>query len=384
MPISVKNQRLLSFDFTSTHPHAVFSVDFHRTLRIPDDGETYGLPPSKGGFPVREIDEYKTRVPVEWIEKGGVMVPMYQSEAMWMSFSAASDPQRGQIPFAVKVTAGKVSAVTGDPYSPGLKEKDYMVSPPQPWLDGFCVEKGKIRQFVAVQMGQGLTVESQITGKEEVGGLQIEVFPMKRDFFEKNFPVRPPLRESRSLVSMEAYTQSLEVCSMASAGGVTFSASASMGMGAGGEMTQEIYDDKHGLEAWDIEAGQRIFIHLANAFVWRAITGENPPTTPFGPSDYTPMGFPWYDYYKESEIALDATPAMRQIQSVLELGFQKGLTPILDNASIDTTTTRTINLGTPRPPPGVRDGNWLNPGPPPRRQTSKSVSESLIRITSKP
>lgn len=32
----------------------------------------------------------------------------------------------------------------------------YLVAPDQPWLDGFCVQKGLIRQFVAMPLGQGL------------------------------------------------------------------------------------------------------------------------------------------------------------------------------------------------------------------------------------
>jgi hypothetical protein len=30
-----------------------------------------------------------------------------------------------------------------------------VVLPEQPWLDGYCVEKGYIRQFVAMPLGEG-------------------------------------------------------------------------------------------------------------------------------------------------------------------------------------------------------------------------------------
>ena len=61
--------------------------------------------------------------------------------------------------------------------------------PKQPWLDGFCVEKGIIRQFVAMPLGEGYTAEEQITGEAEHGGLQIEIFPMKREVFERRYPI---------------------------------------------------------------------------------------------------------------------------------------------------------------------------------------------------
>ena len=68
---------------------------------------------------------------------------------------------------AVKVAAGKVNAVTGEPWSDGLTERpqDYLVVPDQPWLDGFCVEKGLVRQFVATPLGEGYTAEEQLTGR---------------------------------------------------------------------------------------------------------------------------------------------------------------------------------------------------------------------------
>ena len=57
--------------------------------------------------------------------------------------------------------------------------------PEQPWLDGYCVEKGVIRQFVAMPLGAGYTVEEQLTGAAEHGGLQIIAFPMKRERYEQ-------------------------------------------------------------------------------------------------------------------------------------------------------------------------------------------------------
>ena len=35
-----------------------FSLVFQRTLRIPDDGRDYPLPPGLGRFPLRHIDDY--------------------------------------------------------------------------------------------------------------------------------------------------------------------------------------------------------------------------------------------------------------------------------------------------------------------------------------
>ena len=115
------------------------------------------------------------------------MMPLYQAEAMWILFR--SGRRSLAYPCAIKIAAGKINAVSGKPWKPELDpaERDYIVVPEQPWLDGFCVAKDVIRQFVAMPLGSGYSVEEQITGKPEHGGLQIVVYPMKKERYE---PIR--------------------------------------------------------------------------------------------------------------------------------------------------------------------------------------------------
>jgi hypothetical protein len=182
------NDRLV-FSFPEVHPDATLTIDFQRTLRIPDDGKNYPLPPGLGNFPLRHVDDYKATVPAEWVERGGVMLPLYQSEALWLQFTPTVVSGHGHAyPFAIKVSAGKRSAITGKDWAKSLREDDYVVAPNQKWIDGYVVDKNVIRQFVAVPLGSGFSVEEQLTGKAEFGGIQIEVFPMKRESFEKRWP----------------------------------------------------------------------------------------------------------------------------------------------------------------------------------------------------
>ena len=118
---------------------------------------------------------------------------MYQAEALWLNFEADSGDYEHPYPFAVKVATGKVSAITGEPWREALNQdpQDYLVVPEQPWLDGYCVERGIIRQFVAMPLGEGYTAEEQLTGTWEYGGLQLSVYPMKRDVFLRRFGKRP-------------------------------------------------------------------------------------------------------------------------------------------------------------------------------------------------
>jgi hypothetical protein len=83
-------------------------IAFERTLRIPDDGGIYPLPPGLGEFPIRRVADYASRIPERWRETGGVFIPMYQREAMWIYFVSGD-----WTPNAVKVGVGGIRAVSG-------------------------------------------------------------------------------------------------------------------------------------------------------------------------------------------------------------------------------------------------------------------------------
>ena len=65
---------------------------------------------------------------------------------------------------AVKVGTGKINAVTGKPWkskavSASSEDQNYVSIPKQLWLDGINCGDGYIRQFVAMPLGEGYTVE---------------------------------------------------------------------------------------------------------------------------------------------------------------------------------------------------------------------------------
>ncbi|KAK9799567.1 hypothetical protein AB5N19_06583 [Seiridium cardinale] len=126
------------------------------------------VPPSLGHFPLFKMQDYTDRMPSEMAAK-----------ALW--------------PFALKVYVGGVNAVSGLPIQEneqtrqkrlqmlkdGKQIQDYMVVPCQTWLDGFMSEDGKFTQFIAKPKGSGFGVEAQATGEGKMGGMQIEIIPVK-------------------------------------------------------------------------------------------------------------------------------------------------------------------------------------------------------------
>ena len=302
-------ENALHFRFPEVHEDAHCAIEFQRTLRIPDDERTWFLPPGLGRFPLRHLDDHACGLPEAWRRRGGVIMPMHQAEALWINFNTF-------YPVAVKVATGKICAVTGEAWVNHLNRdpQDYVVVPEQPWLDGYCVEKGVIRQFVAMPLGKGYSVEEQLTGEAVHGGLQIVAWPMKREHYEVLCARRahPGLREEPGV---------MYACAAASA----------MGLAPGGRMKQEIHDDHHGLDAWDQRHGSRCFVTIANSAQWMAVTGERPPIEPPTAKHYTEMGLPWFDYYGGDVEAVAGAAALKGLASVAEMGERKGETPLPEN-----------------------------------------------------
>jgi len=304
------------------------AIDFQRTFRIPDGGRAYPLPPGLGSFPLRHIDDYASRMPAKWLSRGGVLLPMWQSEALWVNLNGQYIADREtQYPFAIKVATGKISAITGELWQQGLSRnpQNYLVVHGQPWLDGYCVEKGVIRQFVAMPLGEGYSVEEQLTGEAEFGGMQIEVFPMRTGAFENRFPVRPRLvRDLKTLYLC---------CEQTVAG---------MGLAPGGRMLQEIYEDPFSIHDWDTEHASRCFIHLVNATTWQALTGQRPPSKPITAEQYTRAGLPWFDYYDAELKALDGSAKLAKLKTVKETSEANRAAPLPDNEPV--AVSKVINL----------------------------------------
>ena len=332
--IELKNDALV-FSSPDVSPDASLSIDFQRTLRIPDDDNSYPLPPGLGRFPLRHVDDFVGTVSPRWLEHGGIMLPMYQSEALWLNFSARSVyDRRTAYPFAIKIAAGKVNAVTGDSWANELRQRpqDYVVAPKQPWIDGYVVDKGFIRQFVAMPLGSGYSAEEQLTGEAQHGGLQVIVYPMKREVFERRFPVQPQRRQ-RSVLD-----RSIAFCDVAPCG----AADADMALAPGGRMRQEIYDDPFDFSDWDTAHASRCFVHIANSLVWRQITGATPPTTPPTAKEYTRAGLPWFEYYDDRVGSVSAMALLKKLKSVATLGKEKDDVPLPENESVAPQNVKTL------------------------------------------
>ncbi|MFE7760843.1 GyrI-like domain-containing protein [Streptomyces sp. NPDC057438] len=332
-------------------------VRFIRTLRLPETG-THQLPPGLGDFPIRRVEDYPHTAPEEMRARGGVMLPVYLREAMWLHFGGSTEPA------ALQVGVGKVCAVSGKPWSGSLVRdpQNYVVVPRQPWLDGINSGKGTVRQFVAVPLGLGATVEGQVTGEEVFGGVQLQSFPLNDKqlaVWREEERLRAEREQSLGGLSTTALFAGTGAVPMpppgavpmpppstgaplppppggapmpAAPGGAPMAAPgaapqrsasaapprapAAMGLGVGGSMRQEVYRDTWPRGSWAGSPAGRVFVHLVTPPEWRRITGEAPPPSPVDRAAYTRAGLPWFEYYDEDGHDLDPADALGTVKPV--------------------------------------------------------------------
>jgi hypothetical protein len=361
------------------------TITFKRTLRIPDDKKTYPLPPGMGNFPIFKIADYLDKIPEEWLAvmtpeetKTAVFMPMYQKEAMWVSFHGTY-----WCPAAISMAIGKVNVITGEEWDANSLSEDpqnYMVAPRQPWIDGIKSGENVIRQFVSMPMGQGYTVEGQVTGEEKYGGIQLVVFEPKEipkdpswEYFSRSgaasqdgwwpspffavisngwqgvtcasgccinvdpvsygFPAYSPTtvynsmaKGEKILYASQSVRSNSRVVSGSTGMGLTpdlacddQGAPKTMGLAAGGKMKQRLYPDDEGIDFWNQETPSKIFIHICNSVLFEEITGMAAPPSPVDAKAYTRAGYPWFDIYDEKLGDLTAQEALKDVKSINEM-----------------------------------------------------------------
>ncbi|KAL8942161.1 MAG: hypothetical protein Q9216_001808 [Gyalolechia sp. 2 TL-2023] len=342
-------------------------ISFQRTIRVPDNQGESKLPPTFGTFPLYPVTRFQKTLPATMTMKGGLFFPMYQREAMWINFAS-------KFPFAVKVYLGGVNAISGEPFQENSATtlhrltkiannesiQDYLVTPKQLWLDGIATTTGSVRQFVAMPLGSGYSVEAQITGQEVTGGMQFSVTPTAR---LRNFP-RPPgsitlfvktltgktltisnlveddtitdlhdiledsgilifagtkleARKCSTIVNFFAFADfasvdrtigfysipdraTLHFVLRLRGGGYNKGPRSELGIAPGGLIKQCIQEDTLPASAWDINRAVSFNVQILNSQLFRQVTGLPPPKTPISAQTYAVHRLPFFDIYDET------------------------------------------------------------------------------------
>jgi hypothetical protein len=54
------------------------SIEFMRTIRVPDNQQVSALPPSLGPFPLKYVKDFTSTISETMKAKGGIFFPMYR------------------------------------------------------------------------------------------------------------------------------------------------------------------------------------------------------------------------------------------------------------------------------------------------------------------
>lgn len=283
-------------------------VVFHRTVRVADGRTPSNLPPSLGTIQAYKVADYKNRCPKEW-DEGAVFVALHDTEALWISF------RHHGTPVAVLVGAGGINALTGEKLGTRLEKDNYIVTPPQPWLDGWKSDDGCVYQFVATpyKKGEGITVAEQLIGAEsKTGAIGLAVFEPKDVRSLK--PVSKPIEGYGDSPTDDDFTwvapheakltgatpdgkASWSLSDIVYSLGQKMSADESvsqhfgeMGLGKGGRIHQKIYPDPYGIEVWQDAPVAAVAVYVVNAQAFEEITGQKIPV-PVGHENYEGVWF---------------------------------------------------------------------------------------------
>lgn len=283
-------------------------VVFHRTVRVADGRSPANLPPSLGKAKVTAVSQFREQCPESW-EDSGVFIPLHDTEALWIAFH----PDH---PVAVMVGAGGINALTGEKLGITLAAGNYMVCPPQPWLDGWKSDDGSVYQFVATPFkgGDGLSVGEQILGAESVsGGIGIAVFDSKEPLAPHAYAATGsgfgPYDEIGFASKGGMQVNSEPVMRGGGARGMTLG---EMGVGKGGKITQKIHADPHGIEVWKPNPTATMAVYLVDAKTYEEIVGETVPL-PIGQDEYKGK---WFAQDDVSAADVPGTSAFTGLASV--------------------------------------------------------------------
>lgn len=309
----------------------MFAISFMRTLRVSEHGLN-ALPPGFGTFALRNVAALGDHASADMKRRGGVVLPIYQCEALWMDFDA-------EVPMAVQIGAGLHCAVTGGEFVQQLRRRpqNYVNGMDQPWLDGFKTASGEVRQFVAAPLGAGATVEEQLSKTPPVGGIQIQVWELTPEALAR-WQQQQRDRWGTDDVGI-SYSQSM-ICE-----------SSVMGLGAGGRIRQEIYRDTFSQDDWRDAPSSRVWVHLVAAGAWHQLTGEATPSTPVNADAYIRAGLPWFDYFDAELQDVEASKKLAGVKTVGALleGGLDGTAGVV----VPTSDDRVIRYGDPRVIPVV-------------------------------
>jgi hypothetical protein len=270
-------------------------VTFMRTVRV-KEVDTSNLPPGLGIMEIYKVSDYEKVCPDSW-DKKAYFISIHETEAMWMNFQCCT-------PVALLISAGGINAISGEKFENKLIEDNYVVTPPQPWLDGWKSADGSVYQFVSITAGDGKSVGEQLINTQD-HAMQLSVYEAKNP--EKLQSVRRP----HTTWGISADDDCNYKCDPNAC--YSFGGASEMAIGKGGKIIQKIYEDPHGIKEWKENPTKTVKVYLINAAQFAEITKTEMPSKPVSTEDYNGK---WFGLEDECLSDIHGTQIFDNLKSV--------------------------------------------------------------------
>jgi len=99
-----------------------------------------------------------------------------------------------------------------------------------------------------------------------------------------------------------------------------------MGIAAGGNIKQQLFQDTYGVESWDPNRRRSFKIHMVNSMDYKAITGQDPPPSPITIETYQNTGLPWFSHYDETAQSVKNAGSFGNLLGVEDIDKRRGMT----------------------------------------------------------
>ncbi|KAF1918063.1 hypothetical protein BDU57DRAFT_586584 [Ampelomyces quisqualis] len=314
------------------------------------------LLPDLGEFPWKAVSEFQDTLPAAMVANAGVFLPMYQSEAMWIAFNTSSYRD-----YMIKIYVDGVNTISGEH---ALEDADTRL-------------RRQANSFVAMPFASSHSIESQVTGSDAAGGIQLEITPHKescniyRDALLPWKPCNHPEGNRAIIVkSIAGRTLTLHTCEHEMIKILQECITDELGLFPGIQrliFARRLLDDCRSISDYNIKNGSIIHflprlqsydgvppkpavhemsiaadskIHqvieentlsdgrttvinaqILNSATYKAVTSEDPPDKPISVATYAKHGLPFYKKYEEpSGISADfcAGKSVAEVETIKE------------------------------------------------------------------
>lgn len=218
---------------------------------------------------------HQATIPAEWHAQPGLITALYKSEGLQFEFHS-------QYAFAVKIGAGGINGVNGEPWRPGLQQtptQSYLVLPEVSSVDWFRTSRNELSQLTAFLIKD--------TGRCDFA---FEVTPVRVEaYFEKRIKSKLPA------TAYEVWKQHYEFMRAPQPNAWDKPSRKDLGAPEWCDFANDPWEPGD----WDEQQASSSWLHVCDPILWWHITRTRRTFRALSPLAYRKSGEQWRDDYAE-------------------------------------------------------------------------------------